>query len=369
MNRVTRIPLQNRLRIAQVAPLYESVPPKLYGGTERVVAYLTEELLARGHEVTLFASADSHTRAALVAGCSHALRLAGVEDGLPQHLVMLEEVYRRAAAFDVVHFHCDYIHFPRTRSEGTTHVTTLHGRLDAQELVPLYDEFSEMPVVAISDSQRSPLPHIAWRGVVHHGLPEGLYRLEPSPDDYLAFLGRISPEKGVDRAIEIARRCGLPLRIAAKLNRSEREYYETSIVPRLGDARVELVGEIGDAQKQAFLGKARALVFPIGWPEPFGVVMIEALACGTPVIAFRYGAVPEVLEDGLTGFIADDVDGAVAGVKRLGEISRARCRRVFEERFTAARMARDYETIYRREIARARPPARPPSTHHAGRAR
>ncbi len=340
------------LRIAQVAPLFESVPPRLYGGTERIVSYLTEELVREGHRVTLFASGDSETRAELVSPCARALRLSGCADPLPHHIVMLERVQERAREFDIVHFHVDYLHFPVTRREGTTHVTTLHGRLDLPDLVALYREFADMPVVSISNAQRGPLPSIAWRATVLHGLPEDLYRLQRRPEGYLAFLGRISPEKGLDRAIEISARAGLPLRVAAKLDPADHAYHQRVIMPLLGRAHVEFLGEIGDGDKQAFLGNASALLFPIDWPEPFGLVMIEAMACGTPTIGFRNGAVPEVIDDGVTGFVVDGIEEAVRAVAALPGLSRERVRRAFEARFTAARMAQEYVDIYQRELAR-----------------
>ncbi len=334
-----------RLRIAQVSPLYESVPPALYGGTERIVSYLTEELVGLGHDVTLFASGDSISRARLVAPCTRALRLREVVDPLPYHLVMLESVYRRAREFDVVHFHIDYLHFPATRRQGTPHVTTLHGRLDLPDLVPLYAEYSEMPIVSISMAQRAPLPGAGWIGNIHHGLPAELHHAGPG-GDYLAFVGRISPEKGLDRAIEIAARAGMRLVIAAKIDRADREYYATHIAPLLAHAHVEFLGELGEADKGALLRGARALLFPIDWPEPFGLVMIEAMACGTPVIAFRRGSVAEVVDDGVTGFIVDSVDDATAAIARLDELRRDEIRHHFEARFTSARMARDYVDLY-----------------------
>jgi glycosyltransferase involved in cell wall biosynthesis len=336
------------LRIAQVAPLHESVPPRLYGGTERIVSYLTENLVADGHDVTLFASGDSETSARLVACSPRALRLAHCPDSLPWHLAMLEQVALRAHAFDVVHFHIDYLHFPVSLRERYAHITTLHGRLDLPDLAPLYAAYADVPLVSISNAQRAPLPQVAWQGTVYHGFPEDLYRLERKPDDYLVFLGRISSEKRPDRAIEIARRAGCRLRIAAKVDRADREYFERDIEPLLRQPHVEYLGEIDQGDKQALLGGARALVFPIDWPEPFGMVMAESLACGTPVIASRCGSVPEVIEDGVTGFICDDLDQAVAAVARLPELSRERCREVFEQRFTAERMTADYLSIYRR---------------------
>jgi glycosyltransferase involved in cell wall biosynthesis len=335
------------MRIAQVAPLYESVPPKYYGGTERVVSYLTEELVQQGHDVTLFASGDSVTSARLAAASRRALRLDkhGIEP-LAHQVLLLERVVQRAGSFDVIHFHVDYLHFPYSRRHSTPQLTTLHGRLDIPDLVPLYREFRDMPVVSISAAQREPLPFAAWIGTVHHGLPRSLYRFQPEGGEYLAFLGRIAPEKRVDRAIEIARRVGLPLKIAAKVDDVDRAYFENLIEPLLDHPRIEYLGEIGEGEKDEFLGGARALLFPIDWPEPFGLVMVEAMACGTPVIAFSGGSVPEVLDEGETGFIVDDLDNAVAAVHRVGELSRARCREVFEERFTATRMAYDYLELY-----------------------
>jgi glycosyltransferase involved in cell wall biosynthesis len=335
------------MRIAQVAPLFESVPPKYYGGTERVVSYLTEELVRQGHEVTLFASGDSITQAKLVATSRRSLRLdKHCVDQLVHQVLMLERVTQSAASFDVIHFHVDYLHFPYSRRHTTPHLTTLHGRLDLSDLEPLYREFRDMPVVSISAAQREPLPFASWIGTVHHGLPEDLYRFRAEPGDYLAFIGRVAPEKRVDRAIEIAKRVGLPLRIAAKVDAVDREYFENVVEPLLRDPSIEYVGEIGDGEKQDFLGNARVLLFPIDWPEPFGLVMIEAMACGTPVIAFRGGSVPEVLEHGCTGFVVDDLDDAVAATRRVGELSRRRCRETFEQRFTATRMARDYLDLY-----------------------
>ena len=341
------------MRIAQIAPLYESVPPQYYGGTERVVSYLTEELCRLGHEVTLFASGDSRTTAELVPGTPRALRLDDATiDLLAHHIVMLEKVYRRAAEFDVAHFHIDYLHYPLSRRQALPHVTTLHGRLDIPDLVPVYQEFAEMPVVSISDSQREPLHWINWQGTVHHGLPEQLFHLHEEPGSYLAFLGRISPEKRVDRAIEIAKRTRQPLRIAAKVDKVDREYFTREIEPLLDHPLVEYIGEITDLEKEDFLGHASALLFPIDWQEPFGLVMIEAMACGTPVIAWRNGSVPEVMEPGRTGFIVADIDAAVAAVGRIDEVSRTGCRAWFEEHFTAARMAADYLAIYERLVSR-----------------
>jgi glycosyltransferase involved in cell wall biosynthesis len=347
------------MRVAQIAPLYESVPPKYYGGTERVVSYLTEELVREGHEVTLFASGDSVTEARLAAVCRRSLRMdKRCVDQLAHHIVMLERVFQRAAEFDVIHFHIDYLHFPLSRRHRVPHVTTLHGRLDIPELVPLYGEFREMPVVSVSHAQRRPLPRANWRATVYHGLPANLYRFRPSPGGYLAFLGRISPEKRVDRAIEIAKKVGIPLKIAAKVDRVDKEYFDAVIKPLLKNRLAEFVGEIGEGEKDEFLGNALALLFPIDWPEPFGLVMIEALACGTPVIAYRQGSVPEVIEDGRTGFIVTGMADSVAAVRRLDELSRAACRESFERRFTAERMAADYLRLYERIIAGGPAPGR-----------
>jgi len=340
------------MRIAQVAPLYESVPPKYYGGTERVVSYLTEELVRQGHEVTLFASGDSETKAQLVAACRSSLRLdKHCQNQMAHHFVMLERLFQHAAEFDIVHFHIDYLHFPLSRRELITHVTTLHGRLDIPDLVPLYQEFQNMPVISISNGQREPLPWANWQATVYHGLPVDMYRFREKPGNYLAFLGRVSPEKRVDRAIEIARRVGMPLKIAAKVDPVDRDYFESVISPLLSNSPVEFVGEISDGEKDEFLGNAYALLFPIDWPEPFGLVMIEAMACGTPVIAYRGGAVPEIMEQGHTGFIVHGVEDAVEAVRDVAQLSRKRCREVFEERFTATRMAHDYVQQFERLIA------------------
>ena len=339
------------MRIAQVAPLFESVPPKAYGGTERVASYLTEELVRQGHDVTLFASGDSVTRARLVAATERSLRLdPACIDQLAHQIVQLEHVFQQASEFDAVHFHIDYLHYPLSRRERIPQVTTLHGRLDIPDLVPLYREFPEMPVISISNSQREPLPWLNWLGTVYHGLPQDLYTLRERPGAYVAFLGRVSREKRADRAIAIARRAGLPLRIAAKVDKADEEYFESSIRPLLEGAHVEFVGEICEADKQDFLGNAYALLFPIDWPEPFGLVMVEAMACGTPVIAYREGSVLEVLDDGVTGFVVTSEDEAVAALERVPQLDRAECRRVFEERFSVARMARDYVRIYERVV-------------------
>ena len=344
------------MKIAQIAPLYESVPPMTYGGSERIVSYLTEELVRQGHDVTLFASGDSVTEANLFAVCERSLRLdEHCVDQLAHHVVMIERVVQRAAEFDIIHFHVDYLHFPLSRRMRTPHVTTLHGRLDLPDLIPLYDEFADIPVVSISDSQREPLPHANWVATIHHGLPYDAYKLHTEPGTYFAFLGRISPEKRVDRAIEIAKKLDIPIKIAAKVDRVDRAYFKARIEPMLDDPLVEYVGEIGEVEKSAFLGRARALLFPIDWPEPFGMVMIEALACGTPVIAYRRGSVTEVIEHGVTGFIVDGKDDAVAHAARVGELDRRRWRAVFEQRFSAERMARDYMKVYERLVEAGAP--------------
>jgi glycosyltransferase involved in cell wall biosynthesis len=337
------------MRIAQVAPLYESVPPRCYGGTERVVSYLTEELVRQGHEVTLFASGDSVTIAHLISQCPHSLRLdTRCIDQLAHHILMLERVLQNASHFDIIHWHIDYLHFPLSRRQSTPHVTTLHGRLDIPDLVPLFQEFNDVPVISISHAQREPLPRLNWQGTVYHGLPEDLYTFRPEPGTYLAFLGRISPEKRVDRSIAIAQRLGMNIKIAAKIDPTDREYFEAEVAPLLRDPLVEYVGEIGEREKNEFLGHAYALLFPIDWPEPFGLVMAEAMACGTPVIAYRRGSVPEVVEDGVTGFIVHDLEEAVRAAERIPTLHRWRCRQTFEERFSSARMGRDYLALYQR---------------------
>jgi glycosyltransferase involved in cell wall biosynthesis len=341
------------MRIAQVAPLFESVPPKLYGGTERVVSFLTEELVRLGHQVTLFASADSRTSAMLVAMCPEALRLRGsCLDQVAMHDTMLEGVAARAHEFDLIHFHTSLVHYPvMRRMPYVRHVTTLHGRLDLEELRPFYDEFSDMPVVSISDAQRNPLPDAGWVATVYHGLPPGLFRLHPAAGTYLAFLGRISPEKRVDRAIAIATASGLPLKIAAKVDPADQDYFERTIAPLLDNPLVDFIGEISEKEKNAFLGEAKALLFPIDWPEPFGLVMIEAMACGLPVIAFPGGSVCEIIDDGVTGFIVDTIDDAVDAVRRIDTIDRRACRQTFERRFTSRRMASQYVDVFRKLIA------------------
>jgi glycosyltransferase involved in cell wall biosynthesis len=335
------------MKIAQVAPLYESCPPQFYGGTERIVSYLTEELVRLGHEVTLFASGDSRTGATLEPGCEYALRLDdSVKDRLVYHLTMLDRVRCRADEFDILHFHTDYLHFPFFGECWDKTVTTMHGRLDLPDLAVMMRAFPDLPLVSISMAQQEPIPWANWYETVLHGLPRDLHRLGDGGGGYLAFLGRISPEKGVDRAIAIARHVGLPLQIAAKVDPVDCAYYEKAIVPLLQDPLIEFVGEIGEADKGPFLGDALALLFPIDWPEPFGLVLIEAMANGTPVIAFGRGSVPEIVEDGLTGFIVDSVEAAVAAVPLARQLDRGAIRRRFEQRFTAERMACDYLRIY-----------------------
>jgi glycosyltransferase involved in cell wall biosynthesis len=336
------------MRIAQVAPLAESVPPKLYGGTERVVSWLTEELVQQGHEVTLFASGDSETSADLVRAVPQGLRLGGVRDHTASLLVMLDDVQRRAADFDIIHFHVDLLQFPMFRKSSDRCLTTLHGRLDLPDFHPVYRTFTNMPLVSISESQRVPLPAASWLATIQHGLPPGAAPVDDHTRGYLAFLGRIAPEKRPDRAIEIAKRVGLPLKIAAKVDPADQDYFDHVIRPQLDHPLIEFIGEIGDHEKREFLGKALALLFPIDWPEPFGLVMIEAMREGTPTIAWRRGSVPEVLDDGITGFIVESIDDAVIAVKQTVGLNRKAVRQRFEERFTASRMATDYVAAYER---------------------
>jgi len=338
------------MRIAQIAPLYECVPPKLYGGTERVVSYLTEELVRQGHDVTLFASGDSKTSAKQVPCCKMALRLdPSVKHPLLYHIMMLEEVRQRLGYFDVLHFHIDILQAPLVHDIADRTLTTQHGRLDLPDLVPFYRMFRELPLVSVSNDQRKYLRHANWVGTVHHGLPRDLLPFSPkAAGRYLAFLGRISPEKGPNRAIEIAARASIPLKIAAKVDRVDQAYWDEIIRPMVKThSNVEFIGEIGERDKAAFLGEAAALLFPIDWPEPFGLAMIEAMACGTPVIAFRRGSVSEVVEDGTSGFIVDTIEEAVRAVRRIFSLDRTGVRGAFERRFTAERMARDYLQIYR----------------------
>ncbi len=338
------------MRIAQVAPLFESVPPRLYGGTERVVSNLTEELVRQGHEVTLFASGDSETSARLVAGCPRALwQEPGCRDTLPHHVRLVELVAREADRFDLIHFHLDYVHFPVVSRLPCPTVTTLHGRLYPPDEEGILSTYAHVPMVSISDDQRRPIPRANWQATVYHGLPLDVHTLRERPGSYLAFLGRVSPEKGLDKAVEIARLAGMPLRVAAKIYPEERPYYEGVIEPLFrASPWVEFVGEVGGATKDAFLGGAFAVLFPIEWAEPFGLVMIESMACGTPVVAFRRGSVPEVMIDRVTGFVVDDVKGAVAAVGAVAGLDRRLCRKAFVERFGVARMARGYLDVYRR---------------------
>jgi glycosyltransferase involved in cell wall biosynthesis len=340
------------MKIAQVAPLYESVPPKLYGGTERVVSYLTEELVQLGHDVTLFASGDSVSRARLRPVCERALRLEGgrVIDPLAHHIRMIAMVAEEAADFDIIHFHIDYLHFPVTRHQNLSALTTLHGRLDIADLAPLYRDFWDMNLVSISNSQRTPLCGANWIGNVYHGLPGDLYTPVMTPGNYLAFLGRIAPEKRVDRAIEIALRANMPIKIAAKIDAVDQEYFHSKIKKLFDHPLVEYVGEIGEREKEELLGKAYALLFPIDWPEPFGLVMIESMACGTPVIAYPLGSVPEMIDEGVTGFMVASIEEGVKAVNRIQSLNRAACRRVFNNRFSARRMALDYIEVYQQVL-------------------
>jgi len=343
------------VRIAQVAPLFESVPPLGYGGTERVVSYLTEALVELGHDVTLYASGDSRTRARLVSIVERSLRLDPHQpDWLAWHTLMLDRVFTDAAEFDVMHFHVDFLHYPLVRRSPAPCLTTLHGRLDLPDLGPLHRHFREQGLVCISNSQRVPLAGARFLATVHHGLPQELYRFHPHAGDYFAFLGRISPEKRVDRAIQVAKAVGVPLRIAAKVDRADQAYFEREIQPLLAHPLIHFEGELAEGGKDEFIGNARALLFPIDWPEPFGLVMIEALACGTPVIAWRCGSVPEVLDHGVSGWIVNDLDQAIDAARRVDRIDRTDCRRAFERRFTARRMAEQYVEVYTALSAAAR---------------
>jgi glycosyltransferase involved in cell wall biosynthesis len=336
------------MRIAQVAPLIASVPPRLYGGTERIVSYLTEELVRLGHDVTLFASGDSISSAALAPCCTRALRLdPTMPDVIPHSMLMIDNVLERAEEFDVLHFHIDLFHFPLFRSLASRTLTTLHGRQDLGDLGTFYSRFREMPLVSISDDQRKPLPHAKFMTTIYHGIPADLHRPLFETGKYLAFLGRISPEKRPDRAIRIARAVGIPLKIAAKVDRVDEEYFRSEILPLIDGSGVEFIGEINEREKTKFLGEAAALLFPVDWPEPFGLVMIEAMACGTPVLAFRCGSIPEVIEDGVTGKMVDSEQEAVAALPGILSYDRHAVRQRFEERFTATRMAKDYVSTYR----------------------
>ncbi|HKR20807.1 MAG TPA: glycosyltransferase family 4 protein [Stellaceae bacterium] len=344
------------MRIAQIAPLTEAIPPKFYGGTERVVSWLTEELVALGHEVTLFASGDSVTAAKLEPMSQRALRLDGsIRDPMALHMVMLEQVRRRAAEFDLLHFHLDYYPFSIFSRQTTPFLTTLHGRLDLNEHQPVFETFNDVPVVSISNAQRRPVPNAHWVRTVHHGLPEKLLTPLSVAPEYLAVLGRISPEKGIDRAVRIAALAKTPLRVAAKVDRVDHDYFTRDIKPLFAQRHVKFIGEISDGEKSEFLSGAKALLMPIDWPEPFGLVMIEAMACGTPVIAYNSGSVSEIVEDGLTGFIVADEQAAAAAVQKIDRLPRDKIRRRFEERFTARRMAHDYEAIYNWMVTTAKP--------------
>lgn len=335
------------MRIAQIAPLYESVPPALYGGTERVVHYLTEELVAIGHDVTLFASADSQTSARLIPGCERALRLDPTcKDPLAHHMVMMSRVTEMCNEFDVLHFHIDYLHFALSRVMHWPQLTTLHGRLDLDELRTVYSHFNDMGLVSISNSQRQPIPSAKWLATVYHGLPAEELTPSEGTSDYFAFVGRVSPEKRLDRAIEIAKAVGTKIKIAAKVDSADQEYHERVIVPLLEHPLVEFVGEIDEPTKATFMGNAKALLFPIDWPEPFGLVMIESMACGTPVLAFRRGSVPEIIEHGVSGFVVDDMPAAIEAARRIERLDRTQVRKAFEQRFTARRMAEDYVRVY-----------------------
>jgi len=343
--------MASRLRIALLAPLAESVPPRGYGGTERVVSYLCEALVAQQHEVTLFASADSQTQAQLVSGAPHALRQQASSAALPMvwYTLMLEKLSRRADTFDLIHSHVDYLAFSMMRRLGKPTLTTMHGRMDLPEYAPFFEEFGEMPLVSITDSQRGPLPAANWAHTIYHGLPAHLYT-PGKGGDYLAFVGRMSPEKRVDDAIRVAIEAGVPIKIAAKVDPSEISYFEREIEPLLSHELVEFVGEIGDAEKNALLRGARALLFMVDWPEPFGLAMIEAMACGTPVIARRCGSIPEVVDHGVSGFVCDGVKEAVEAVGALKNLDRRLVRQTFERRFSAERMARDYVLAYREQM-------------------
>lgn len=338
------------MKIAQIAPLYESVPPKLYGGTERIVSYLTEELVKQGHEVTLFASADSQTSAKLIPLVPESLRLCkNCIDPVAHHIRAVELLYQQAEQFDIIHSHIDYLTFPLARLNKTPTITTLHGRLDIPDLQPLYKEFFDMPLVSISNSQRKPLPFVNWLGMVYHGLPKNLYTFQAKTGKYLAFLGRTAPEKGLDKAIRIAKNFGMPLKIAAKVDKVDQEYFETVLKPLIeNEPLVEFIGEVGGKDKDEFLGQAYALIFSINWPEPFGLVMIEAMACGTPVIAFNCGSVPEIIQNNLNGFIVENEKEALEALKQVSSLNRYSCREYFENHFDAKVMTENYLKLYRK---------------------
>lgn len=359
------------MKIAQLSPLWESVPPQLYGGTERIVSYLTEELVRQGHEITLFASGDSKTAAQLTACCPRALRLhetSLVNRDAPLILMQEKALGPASGQFDIIHSHLDFLSFPLSRRAHAPVVTTLHGRLDLPELQPIFDEYAEMPVVSISDAQRKPLPQANWTGTVYHGIPQSLYSLHERSGSYLAFLGRISPEKCPDHAIEIAKRVGMPLRIAAKVDPADHAYFKDKIERLLDHPLIEYVGEINDSEKNDFLGEAAALLCPYDWPEPFGLVLIEAMACGTPVLAYRRGSIPEIIDHGVTGYICESIGDMAQAVAGLSLIDRSRCREIFEKRFTVERMVKDYLAIYESMAAASHRPrlvAHPRSSAHA----
>jgi glycosyltransferase involved in cell wall biosynthesis len=341
------------MKIAQVSPLFESVPPKYYGGTERVVSYLTEELVKMGHDVTLYASGDSVTNARLKAVCHRALRLDKYSiDPVADHVLLSQRLYDEAGQYDFIHSHIDYISYPLMKLLRTPNVTTLHGRLDIPNLYNLYKEFADINVISISDFQRTPLPWINWQATVYHGLPEDLYEFHEEPEEYLAFIGRITPEKRVDSAIEIAKKSGMKLKIAAKVDNINKKYFNTCLKPFLNEDDIEFLGEIGESEKNDFLGNAYALLFPIDWPEPFGLVMIEAMACGTPIIARLQGSVPEIMEHSITGFVVKNTVDAVKAVKEVGKLKRKKCREIFEAKFTSRRMAENYLQVYEKIIGR-----------------
>jgi glycosyltransferase involved in cell wall biosynthesis len=354
------------MKIAQVAPLIESVPPRLYGGTERIVSYLTEELVRFGHDVTLFASGDSITGGELAPCSPRALRLdPAVRDAIPHFMLMIDKVRERAEEFDIIHFHIDLFHFPLFRSLAARTLTTLHGRQDLGDLKPFYDRFDEMPLVSISNDQRKPLPQANFIATIHHGIPVDLHRPSFKAGSYLAFLGRISPEKRPDRAINIARAAGIPLKIAAKVDKVDEDYFRNDILPLIDGVRVEFVGEINEGEKTKFLGEAAALLFPVDWPEPFGLVMIEAMACGTPVLAFRCGSTPEIVDDGITGKVVDSEDEAIATLAEILSYDRRAVRQRFQERFSAVRMANDYVRIYRKSLMPIGPTAKRMANGHS----
>ncbi len=339
------------MKIAQVAPLWESVPPVLYGGTERVVSFITEELVRQGHDVTLFASGDSTTKARLVPMCPEALRLSKVIKNYDAPLTaMLEKAFSPSGEFDIIHSHLEFLPFPLAKRSHTPVLTTLHARLDLPELLPVFRTFAELPLVSISDAQREPLPWANWVATVHHGLPKDLYTPHANQGKYLVFLGRVAPEKGLDQAIEIAKRVDMPLRIGAKIDPTNVEYYRAVIEPLLDHPLIEFVGEVTDLEKDDFIGDAYAMICPYDWPEPFGLVFIESLACSTPVIAYRRGSVPEIIEHGVTGFVCETLEEMVQSVRHVSLLERARCRQAFDLRFTTERMVQDYVRVYERML-------------------